>query len=413
MYEEKPKRSIHINWKSLLIKLAILFVVLFLILWIISLFNHDDVKESNFKANLELMTNAATEYFTGSRLPQEVDDEERITLGEMFERNLLVEFQDENGNSCNLEDSYAEASMISNGVYRLEVRLVCDNESDTVIRSIERQVEEVPEDDTDKEEPEEPDEDEPEEIPEENNNNGNDTNHNGSSTIGQNTNNSSSSKPNSVIYVTGVSLNYKRIVVDVGQSRTVTAYIYPKNATNKNAIWSSSDESIATVNKGVITGHKAGSATVSVQVGGKSASVQVVVLAKNNESQDSTTTCSGVKDYVALHPLALVIEENCALSYTNFYQKYYQQITNISNNEYKKLYQEMKEFGKENGLIVTVEAKKPDPVMNKTQTGYVGYQLFFTAKYSEPYGSSKTLYAYYLDQNGKRHVIIDTRNSFK
>ena len=417
MYEEKPKRSIHVNWKSLLIKLAILFGVIFLVIWIISLFSRDEERESNFRVNLELMTNAATEYFTGSRLPQEVDDEERITLGEMFDRNLLVEFQDENGNPCNLDESYAGTTMVSNGVYRLEVRLVCDNESDTVIRTIERQVDDTPEEDPNEEEPEEPNQDEPSvEDPEENNDDNN-SNNNGSSTIGQNTNNNgSTSKPNSgssVIYVTSVSLNYKRIVVNVDQSRTVTAYIYPSNATNKTTTWSSSDTSIATVSNGVITGHRAGTTTVTVQVGGASASVEVVVLGSSNTNNNTdTTTCSGSKDYVALYPLALVVDGNCALSYSELYQNYFTRIKTIQNNEYQSLYQEMRELGKDVGVSITVEAKDPVYVMNSAKTGYVGYQLFFTAKYKDTY-SYKTIYAYYLDQNGNRHVIIDSRNSLK
>ena len=415
MYEEKPKRNIHVNWKSLLIKLAILFVVIFVVIWIISLFNRNEKNESNFSVNLELMTNAATEYFTGSRLPQEVDALERITLGEMFDRNLLVEFQDENGNSCDLDNSYAEATMVSDGVYRLEVRLVCNNESDTVIRTIERQIEDALEE-PNEEDPEESNPEEPPVEDSEENKNGD----NGSSNIGQNTDNDqSNSKPNngsSIVYVTSVSLNYKRIVVDVGQSRTVTAYIYPSNATNKSARWSSSDTSIATVNNGVITGHKAGTTMVSVRVGGASASVEVVVLGSSNNNSNNNNnnnnTCSGSKDYVAIYPLALVVDGDCALSYSGLYNHYISKINQIEKNEYQKLYQEMRELGLNAGVSITVDSKT-SLVMNKTQTGYVGYQLFFTAKYKEPYGSSQTVYAYYLDQNGNRHTIIDTRNSLK
>lgn len=421
MYEEKPKRSIHINWKSLLIKLAILLVVVFLVIWIISLFGRDDKNESNFKDNLELMRNAATEYFTESRLPQEIDESERITLGEMFDQNLLIEFQDENGNDCDRNASYAEATMIDEATYQLEVSLVCENESDTISNTIERQNtsdiddEEEPsdEEEDDPEEPSAEDEEEDDNTNTNNNNNNDNNNNNGSSTIGQNTNNSGNvSRPNSgstTVNVTSVILNYKRIVVSVGQSRTVTAYIYPSNATNKTTSWSSSDASIATVNNGVITGHKTGTTTVTVQVGGKTASVEVVVTGGSNTT---TNTCSGSKDYVSLYPLALIVDENCALSYRALYQNYILEINKIERNEYQKLYQEMKELGKNAGINIIVEVEEPVYVMNSTKTGYVGYQLFFTAKYKDTY-SYKTIYAYYLDQNGNRYAVIDSRSSLK
>ena len=60
----------HINWKSLLIKLGILLVVVFVVIFLISLFTKDEAKKSNFGTNLSAMRDAATEYFVGSRLPK-------------------------------------------------------------------------------------------------------------------------------------------------------------------------------------------------------------------------------------------------------------------------------------------------------------------------------------------------------
>ena len=80
MYEDKSKKSIEIDWKSLLIKLGILLVVVFLIIWIISLFNKKEENVSNFGVNLQAMRDAATEYFTGSRLPSEINDSKKKCL---------------------------------------------------------------------------------------------------------------------------------------------------------------------------------------------------------------------------------------------------------------------------------------------------------------------------------------------
>ena len=61
-----------------------------------------------------------------------------------------------------------------------------------------------------------------------------------------------------------VRLNKKSINLVEGDNTTLVATIQPENATNKNVIWTSSDESIATVENGKVTGIKKGNATINV-----------------------------------------------------------------------------------------------------------------------------------------------------
>lgn len=79
----------------------------------------------------------------------------------------------------------------------------------------------------------------------------------------------------------GMTLNKDEITVDVGRNTPVKPNIVPKDADNKKVIWSSSDESIATVNKdGRVTGVSVGECTVtctSEEAGDVSASVKVHV----------------------------------------------------------------------------------------------------------------------------------------
>ena len=70
MYEDKSTKF-NINWRSLIIKMLILFVALFLILWIISLFTKKENKPSNISSNLKIMQNAAQEYFVKSKLERD------------------------------------------------------------------------------------------------------------------------------------------------------------------------------------------------------------------------------------------------------------------------------------------------------------------------------------------------------
>jgi len=66
------------------------------------------------------------------------------------------------------------------------------------------------------------------------------------------------------VAVTGVSLNEDTASVTVGNTTTLTATVEPSNATNKTVSWSTSDEDVATVDGGVVTGIGAGTATITV-----------------------------------------------------------------------------------------------------------------------------------------------------
>lgn len=63
-----------------------------------------------------------------------------------------------------------------------------------------------------------------------------------------------------------------------GQSRSITVYFNPTNATNKSVSWSSSNPSVATASNGVITANSQGIATITVKgADGRQAHVSVTV----------------------------------------------------------------------------------------------------------------------------------------
>ena len=66
-----------------------------------------------------------------------------------------------------------------------------------------------------------------------------------------------------LIQTTGVSLNYTTSKIWKGQTVTLVPTITPENATNKNVTWTSSDNSVATVDEnGVVTGVAGGTCTI-------------------------------------------------------------------------------------------------------------------------------------------------------
>lgn len=84
------------------------------------------------------------------------------------------------------------------------------------------------------------------------------------------------------VAVTGVTLDSTSAAIAVNGTKQITATVAPTNATNKTVTWSSSDNTVATVsNTGLITGIKAGSATITATTvdGSKTATVSVTVSA--------------------------------------------------------------------------------------------------------------------------------------
>ena len=68
-----------------------------------------------------------------------------------------------------------------------------------------------------------------------------------------------------IISVTGVSLSENTASLTIGESLTLTATVAPANASDKTVVWTSSDESIATVANGVVTPVAVGAATITVK----------------------------------------------------------------------------------------------------------------------------------------------------
>lgn len=82
------------------------------------------------------------------------------------------------------------------------------------------------------------------------------------------------------IAATGVTLDRESAEIEVGATLTLRATVAPADATDKSVGWSSSDESVAKVASGVVTGVAEGTAEITVKTAnGKEAKCRVTVLA--------------------------------------------------------------------------------------------------------------------------------------
>ena len=107
------------------------------------------------------------------------------------------------------------------------------------------------------------------------------------------------------IAVSSVSLNQPTADMIIGETIQLQVSITPSNATEKNVIWGSSKQSVATVsNGGLVSAISEGSSTITATVGGKSASCQVIVSKGTVEVSSVTFDVTG---------LELLVGENVSL----------------------------------------------------------------------------------------------------
>ena len=85
--------------------------------------------------------------------------------------------------------------------------------------------------------------------------------------------------------VTGISLNKTELSLYVGGEETLTAQVQPDNAYNKNLTWSSSDNTVATVDSGKVTALKAGTAIITATAAdGQGAKTECTVTVRKKSS---------------------------------------------------------------------------------------------------------------------------------
>ncbi len=110
------------------------------------------------------------------------------------------------------------------------------------------------------------------------------------------------------IAVTGVSLDKNEGAVTVDRTLTLEATVTPADATNQKVTWSSSDTTVATVVEGVVTGVKAGTATITVETedGGFSDECTIEVLAETINVTD-----------ISVDPTEATLDEGTTLQLTS------------------------------------------------------------------------------------------------
>ena len=82
----------------------------------------------------------------------------------------------------------------------------------------------------------------------------------------------------SSIPVSSIELNQTSLTLLLGEQAVLTATVQPDNATDKTVTWTSSNNSVATVENGVVKGVGPGSVMITASAGDQSATCSVIVI---------------------------------------------------------------------------------------------------------------------------------------
>ncbi len=137
MYDnENVTYRVGINWKDIIIKIIMfaLFVLLLIILFPKP--NLDVFYDSVYTNNIKTMKEAARNYYTVDRLPQNVGDKTSMTLKEMVDNKMLIRFTDKDGKTCDENNSRVEVTKLSDSEYSLKVQLNCGDQNDYILETI-------------------------------------------------------------------------------------------------------------------------------------------------------------------------------------------------------------------------------------------------------------------------------------
>lgn len=130
MYDNENSRSYF--FRNLIVKILLVLLFVFLLMWLIPMPNLNPFYDKIFTQNVSSMTDAAKAYFTTARLPQEDGETKKLTLQDMLDNKMIIEFTDSDGKKCDTEKSYVEVTK-KDGEYIYKTNLSCPSDEDYVI----------------------------------------------------------------------------------------------------------------------------------------------------------------------------------------------------------------------------------------------------------------------------------------
>lgn len=133
MYEDS---KLKINWIDFTIKAILIIALVIFLIWLVPKKDVNTLKDSIYSNNINAMKDAAKSYYTKDRLPKNVGQATSMTLKEMINKKIIVEFTDKNGKVCDESTSRVEVTKLSDDEYVLKVELNCGDQKDYILETI-------------------------------------------------------------------------------------------------------------------------------------------------------------------------------------------------------------------------------------------------------------------------------------
>lgn len=124
--EEKLYSKINFFKKVIIITIIVLLILLFVFFMRMSIKTNNEVVDTNYDKNVELMEKAAKNYFT----EDVIESDNLISLKKMYELGLIDKLKTSYKEECVDIASYAKITKLEDK-YQLDVLLVCGNNSQT------------------------------------------------------------------------------------------------------------------------------------------------------------------------------------------------------------------------------------------------------------------------------------------
>lgn len=134
MYEES-KFKLDINWKSILIKLSILLLVVFVICFLIfrPKKSNDGVSLNN---NITNVKDAAIKYYKNNMSVKKIGDYKKVSVEELIKENYLENQEDSKGNSCTNDDSFAYLTKVRDDEFVLKISMKCGKNKEAQVYNL-------------------------------------------------------------------------------------------------------------------------------------------------------------------------------------------------------------------------------------------------------------------------------------
>ena len=101
MYEEKEVTyKVGINWKDIIIKVILLVLFILLLIWLFPKPDMEVLYNNVYSNNINTMKEAAEKYYVGDRLPSTVGESSSMTLQQMIDDKMIIQFKDKHKNYC-------------------------------------------------------------------------------------------------------------------------------------------------------------------------------------------------------------------------------------------------------------------------------------------------------------------------